>query len=297
MHDRPIETRTDDSVVRVAGGRPHVAAALARLCAGRDPPAGGLRPPPAGLRRRAEEHLRGREGRARLGGPPRGRPRELRDAALVHGRHRPLPAPVRGRARGGGARPASRVPVHEARASSSTASAWSGCSTTTPTWPRAWPSTARPRPAVGAIFDGTGYGEDGTVWGGELLFGDLAGFERAGLLFPVRMPGGEAAIASPGGWPARGWPRRSTSRGARPGSSRGGRRSVVGAGVEARDERARLAAHHERRPALRRRGRALRAARGGQLRGPGGDRARGGAATPPSGAPTRCRCATSAARW
>jgi hydrogenase maturation protein HypF len=52
-------------------------------------------------------------------------------------------------------------------------------------------------PAVGAIFDGTGYGGDGTVWGGELLAGDLRGFERAGFLFPVRMPGGEAAIRQP----------------------------------------------------------------------------------------------------
>jgi hydrogenase maturation protein HypF len=51
--------------------------------------------------------------------------------------------------------------------------------------------------ALGAIFDGTGYGDDGTVWGGELLLGDLEGFERAGLLFPVRMPGGEAAIRQP----------------------------------------------------------------------------------------------------
>ena len=56
---------------------------------------------------------------------------------------------------------------------------------------------SRTGPAVGAIFDGTGYGEDGTVWGGELLFGDLRGFERAGLLHPVRMPGGEAAIREP----------------------------------------------------------------------------------------------------
>jgi hydrogenase maturation protein HypF len=55
----------------------------------------------------------------------------------------------------------------------------------------------RTGPAVGAIFDGTGYGEDGSVWGGELLFGDLRGFERAGLLHPVRMPGGEAAIREP----------------------------------------------------------------------------------------------------
>jgi hydrogenase maturation protein HypF len=52
-------------------------------------------------------------------------------------------------------------------------------------------------PALGAIFDGTGYGGDGTVWGGELLLGDLRGCERTGFLWPVRMPGGEAAIRQP----------------------------------------------------------------------------------------------------
>ncbi len=52
-------------------------------------------------------------------------------------------------------------------------------------------------PAIGAIYDGTGYGPDGTVWGGELLYGDLAGFERVGSLRPVRLPGGEQAIAQP----------------------------------------------------------------------------------------------------
>jgi hydrogenase maturation protein HypF len=52
-------------------------------------------------------------------------------------------------------------------------------------------------PAVGAIFDGTGFGGDGTVWGGELLFGGLSGFERVGFLFPVRMPGGDAAARQP----------------------------------------------------------------------------------------------------
>jgi hydrogenase maturation protein HypF len=51
--------------------------------------------------------------------------------------------------------------------------------------------------AVGAVFDGTGYGLDGTIWGGELLYGDLAGFERDGWLWPVRMPGGAAAIREP----------------------------------------------------------------------------------------------------
>ncbi len=52
-------------------------------------------------------------------------------------------------------------------------------------------------PAVGAIFDGAGYGGDGTVWGGEILVGGLAEFERAGLLFPVRLPGGDAATREP----------------------------------------------------------------------------------------------------
>jgi hydrogenase maturation protein HypF len=55
----------------------------------------------------------------------------------------------------------------------------------------------RTGPAVGAIFDGTGYGDDGTVWGGELLFGGLERVERVGFLFPVRMPGGEAAVRQP----------------------------------------------------------------------------------------------------
>ncbi|MFI5122557.1 MAG: carbamoyltransferase HypF [Vicinamibacteria bacterium] len=52
-------------------------------------------------------------------------------------------------------------------------------------------------PAVGAIFDGSGYGPDGTVWGGEILVGGLDSFERAGCLFPVRMPGGDAAVSQP----------------------------------------------------------------------------------------------------
>ena len=52
-------------------------------------------------------------------------------------------------------------------------------------------------PAIGAIYDGTGYGPDGTIWGGELLAGGAAGFERAGMLWPARLPGGAAAIREP----------------------------------------------------------------------------------------------------
>jgi hydrogenase maturation protein HypF len=51
--------------------------------------------------------------------------------------------------------------------------------------------------AVGAIYDGTGYGSDGTVWGGELLCGDVGGFARVGMLLPVRLPGGARAIKQP----------------------------------------------------------------------------------------------------
>jgi hydrogenase maturation protein HypF len=52
-------------------------------------------------------------------------------------------------------------------------------------------------PAVGAVYDGTGYGTDGTVWGGELLVGGLDGFERSGHLWPVRLPGGARAVREP----------------------------------------------------------------------------------------------------
>ncbi len=52
-------------------------------------------------------------------------------------------------------------------------------------------------PALALVFDGTGYGTDGTLWGGELLRCDLAGFERLAHLEPVPLPGGEAAIREP----------------------------------------------------------------------------------------------------
>jgi len=54
-------------------------------------------------------------------------------------------------------------------------------------------------PALGLALDGTGYGEDGTIWGGELLFVDTQEMrqERLGRLSLFTLPGGEAAIREP----------------------------------------------------------------------------------------------------
>ena len=52
-------------------------------------------------------------------------------------------------------------------------------------------------PVIGVAFDGTGYGGDGTLWGGEFLVADLAEAHRAGHLTPVPMPGAEMAIRQP----------------------------------------------------------------------------------------------------
>ena len=53
------------------------------------------------------------------------------------------------------------------------------------------------RKVGGLIFDGTGYGSDGTIWGGEILIGNCLEFDRVAYLKPVPLPGGEITIRKP----------------------------------------------------------------------------------------------------
>ncbi len=54
-----------------------------------------------------------------------------------------------------------------------------------------------PDPVIGLMFDGTGYGTDGHIWGGEVLVGGYTGFKRRFHLQETLLPGGDSAIRNP----------------------------------------------------------------------------------------------------
>jgi hydrogenase maturation protein HypF len=195
LHDRPIQTRTDDSVVRAVHGRPqilrrsrgHVPGALALPVATPDLLACGAELKSTfcvakGTRAwvghhigdlRNEETLRSfAEGVAHF--------EELfavAPAVVAHDLHPDYLSTTYALAREG----VEHVGVQHHHAHLAAVLAEHG----------------ERGPALGAIYDGTGYGTDGTVWGGELLAGGLDGCERAGHLWPVRMPGGDRAVRQP----------------------------------------------------------------------------------------------------
>jgi len=53
------------------------------------------------------------------------------------------------------------------------------------------------KPVIGCSFDGTGYGDDGHIWGGEFLLADYAGYHRAFHLRYIPLPGGDLAVREP----------------------------------------------------------------------------------------------------
>jgi hydrogenase maturation protein HypF len=52
-------------------------------------------------------------------------------------------------------------------------------------------------PVIGVAYDGTGYGDDGNIWGSEILYADFAGYRRLGHLRYAPLPGGDVAARSP----------------------------------------------------------------------------------------------------
>ncbi len=195
-HDRPIETRTDDSVLRVARGRP----LPLRRSRGAVPSALAL-PVPAtrhvlacgaelkstfcvarGRRAWVSHHVGDLKNVETLGSFAEGvahfeRLFAVAPEVVVHDLHPDYLSTTYALAREG----VEHVAVQHHHAHLAACLAEHG----------------ETGPAVGAIFDGTGLGTDGTVWGGEILVGDLRRFERAGHLWPVALPGGDAAAREP----------------------------------------------------------------------------------------------------
>lgn len=193
VHDRPIANRCDDSVVRVVGGLPLVfrrsrgyvprPVALARplarpvlacgahlkntFCLARGDSA--WLGPHVGDLERAETYDYLVEAVARMEDLL-----QLRPEVIAHDLHPDYLSTRYAQARAEPVKIA--VQHHHAHIASAMAEHGLTC------------------PVLGLAWDGTGLGDDGAAWGGELLLADLAGYRRIATLRPIRLAGGDAAI-------------------------------------------------------------------------------------------------------
>lgn len=70
--------------------------------------------------------------------------------------------------------------------------------TSFPVWQR---MNGQPKKVIGVSFDGTGYGTDGTIWGGEILLADYDSFTRWGCIEPFAQTGGDVSAKKAGELP------------------------------------------------------------------------------------------------
>jgi hydrogenase maturation protein HypF len=196
VHDRPIQTRTDDSVARAVGGR----AMLLRRSRGHVPASIGLAVPAPqpllacgaelkntfclarGRRAWVSHHIGDLKNQETLGSFTEGIAHfqklfRVEPAVVAHDLHPDYLSTGYALERDG----VQTLGVQHHHAHLAACLAEHG----------------EQREAVAAVFDGSGYGADGTVWGGELLVGGLRDFDRAGHLRPVRLPGGDNAVREP----------------------------------------------------------------------------------------------------